>query len=412
MTSKLIKNTVYLYLTTAAKIIAPLITLPWLTRVLAVDTYGTVAYVKAFASYAQLLLDFGFLLSATRDVALSASNKSKVGRIVGDTLVEKLLLASIGAVATGIAIVFVPLLTENALFTWLYYLSCAATILILDFLFRGLEKMEYVAIPLCCAKILVVIATILLVKSDRDMILIPVIEIIGNILAGTISLLLFRRLGIRFFVSGLRTWLRNLKVSGVYFLSNFATTFLGALTTLIVGIVMSKSDVAFWSVCMMVVSAAKSMYAPLGNSLYPHMVVHEDLKLIRKTCLMFTVPLIACAGIVMLFGTELMALVGGAPYAAAGETLKMLVPVLLFSFYSMLLGWPALGVVGKAQDVTLTTVGTALLQLAILGGLIATNTMSLATLAIACGISEFVLLASRFVALSLRERERTSNTSD
>lgn len=399
MSGKLVKNTICLYLVTAAKIIGPLVTLPWLTRSLSVDTYGVVAYVKAYASYMQLLLDFGFLLSATKDIALSLKDSGVVGRIVGDTLVEKLILAATGAVITCAAILFIPILAENVVFTWLYYLSCVATLLILDFLFRGLEKMEYVAIPLCCAKVFVVIVTIALVDNDQDMFLVPLIEIVGNLFAGAISLFFFWRLGIHLNFSGLKRWFHDLRVSGVYFLSNFATTFLGAMTTLVVGVVMSTTDIAFWSVCMMVVAAAKSMYAPLGNSLYPHMVVHKDLGLVRKVARTFTAPLVVCCVVVLFFGSELMALIGGESYAAAGEPLKMLVPVLAFSFYSTLLGWPSLGVVGGANKVTFTTVAAAVLQTITIGCLVVFDSLTLASLALCCGLSELCLLVLRFAFL-------------
>ena len=53
-----------LYIMNIAKLVFPLITLPYLTRVLSVDCYGVVSYVKATMVYAQLVVDFGFMLSA------------------------------------------------------------------------------------------------------------------------------------------------------------------------------------------------------------------------------------------------------------------------------------------------------------------------------------------------------------
>ena len=62
------KNTFMLYLMNIAKMVFPLVTLPYLTRVLSVPVYGVVTYVKAVMQYMQLLLAFGFALSATRDI--------------------------------------------------------------------------------------------------------------------------------------------------------------------------------------------------------------------------------------------------------------------------------------------------------------------------------------------------------
>ena len=66
----LFKNTFSLYIMNFAKLIFPLFTLPYLTRVLSTESYGVVTYVKAFVTYIQLVLDFGFLLSATKEIVL------------------------------------------------------------------------------------------------------------------------------------------------------------------------------------------------------------------------------------------------------------------------------------------------------------------------------------------------------
>ena len=91
--SKVLKNTVMLYIMTFAKMIFPLVTLPYLTRVLTVDGYAVVSYVKSAMVYMQIFMDFGFLLSATKDIVLAGGNKEAVSEILGETLQAKILLA-------------------------------------------------------------------------------------------------------------------------------------------------------------------------------------------------------------------------------------------------------------------------------------------------------------------------------
>lgn len=64
--NKLIQNTSMLYLLSAAKMLFPFLTFPYLTRVLSVDGYALIVYVKAVMQYMQLWVDFGFILSATK----------------------------------------------------------------------------------------------------------------------------------------------------------------------------------------------------------------------------------------------------------------------------------------------------------------------------------------------------------
>lgn len=397
--SRLRKNTLYLYTATIIKLIGPLITLPYLTRILSVDSYGYVSFVKSYAIYMQLLLDFGFLLSATKDIALIGADLKKVGRIVGDTLLEKIILAIVGAAATIVLCSLMPLLGGNLLFTWLYFFSCVATISILDFLYRGLQKMEYVAIPLIIAKVMVVVLTIAFVKNDGDLLLIPAFELLGNACAGIVSFAFLCKVGVKPVCSSASTWLKDLKESGVYFLSNFATSFFGALTTFVVGVYLEVSQVAFWGICMTGVSAAKAIYAPLGNSIYPHMVESKDIALVNRLARKGIVPLAIMCAIVVCFSDQIMSLVGGDAYAAAGDVLVLLLPVMVFSFYSMLYGWPVLGVLGDPKDVTYTTIAAALVQAGSIFFLIVIGHLDLVTLAVCCALSEFFLLASRGLIL-------------
>ncbi len=412
MKNKLLSNTIYLYILTIVKMLFPLITLPYLTRILTVDVYGSVAYVKAYMSYVQLVLDFGFLLSATKDIALAKNNnKSKIEYILGNTLAEKVILLFASAFFTLIASFCIPILNSNKLFLWLYFIGIGVTIFLPDFLYRGIEKMECVTIPYTVSKIVSIILTLSLIKDDGDLLLIPVFEIISNVVAVLISLVLLKKLKIRIRFNGFKVWFKDLKESAVYFMSNFATTVFGALTTLVVGVLLDEKDVAYWSVCMQVVSAAKSMYAPISNSIYPHMVKNKDLKLVSKIRNLMIIPLVAGSIIVIFWGEAVMTIIGGESYAYAGYILKLLLPVIIASFYSMLYGWPVLGAIGKEKQTTVSTVVAAILQIAGILTIYGLDMFNLVSLAICCGISEIALLIIRYSIFLKNKKLFTQNRS-
>ena len=98
MKNKVLGNTVMLYIMTFAKMVFPLITLPYLTRILTVDGYAVVSYVKSAMIYMQILLDFGFLLSATKDIVKVIDNSQSVSEILGETLQAKFLLAILASI--------------------------------------------------------------------------------------------------------------------------------------------------------------------------------------------------------------------------------------------------------------------------------------------------------------------------
>ena len=109
---KLAQNTFSLYLMNIVKLIFPLFTLPYLTRVLSTNTYGVVTYVKALIVYVQLILDFGFLLSATKDIVSANGDKKIINAIIGDTIVSKIFLAVIASIIYIVLTLLIPLMRQ------------------------------------------------------------------------------------------------------------------------------------------------------------------------------------------------------------------------------------------------------------------------------------------------------------
>ena len=91
--TKVVSNTIMLYLMTFAKLIFPLLTLPYLTRVLSEESYAVVSYVKSCMVYMQMIIDFGFILSSVKDIVKANENKEEIGSIVGHTFLAKLFLS-------------------------------------------------------------------------------------------------------------------------------------------------------------------------------------------------------------------------------------------------------------------------------------------------------------------------------
>ena len=119
--NKVVQNTAMLYIMNIAKLIFPLLTLPYLTRVLSVDGYAVVTYVKAVMTYVQLIIDFGFILSATKDIVRAGDNKTEIGYITGDAILGKGLLSLASLASLAVMTLQIPILRQNPVFTFLSF---------------------------------------------------------------------------------------------------------------------------------------------------------------------------------------------------------------------------------------------------------------------------------------------------
>ena len=181
----------------------------------------------------------------------------------------------------------------------------------------------------------------------------------------------------------------------MYFISEAATTVFGALNTVLVGIFMDKSDVAYWAVCLQLVSAVRAMYTPINNGIYPQMIKTKDINIIRKTVKVFLPIVIIGCLIVLIFAEQILVIAGSAKYAAAAPVMRCLVPVLFFSFPAMLLGWPTLGALDKVKETTKTTLAAAFVQIAGLAALGLTGNFEIMLVALMKSFTEMCLMGFR-----------------
>lgn len=392
---KATKNTSMLYLMNIAKMVFPLVTLPYLTRVLSVDCYAVVAYVKAVMQYVQIALIFGFTLSATKDIVNAKGDKEQIGRITGSVLEAKGILSVIAGFVLFVMTLFIPLLRENPLYTFLAFINIVITEMLADFLFRGIDRMEVITVRFVVSKLISTLLTFVFIKIDSDILLIPIFDILGSVVALALVLLEIRKMGIRIRKSPIKDALAKLKESAIYFASDMATTAFGALNTVLVGIFVTRSDVSYWSLCMQLVSAVQSMYTPITSGIYPTMIRTKSIGFLKKITMIFMPIVIVGCIICFVFARLILTIVGGNQYAEAYPVFQALVPVLFFSFPAMLYGWPALGPIGKQKEATTSTICTAVLQVLGLVLLILLGKFTLISIAILRGLTELFMLIMR-----------------
>ena len=140
------ENTFWLAIFQLAKMVFPFLILPILTRRLSVETYGNLTFIKTVMNFLQIFLDFGFMLSATKEIAKIKNDTNKIQQIMADTLLARLLLGGIGLLLIIILSFFFPILGNNFLFTITSYLTVFLSIFLFDFLFRGLEIIHVMTI--------------------------------------------------------------------------------------------------------------------------------------------------------------------------------------------------------------------------------------------------------------------------
>lgn len=405
------KNTFFLYIMTGAKFVLPLIITACLTRRLGPDAYGVISYLTPVMGYFILLFDFGFNFSATKKIAQHRADPVLIEKTIAAVYTAKILLVLAGFLPLMLLLLCIDLLRQYVLLTVLYYLSTAAQIFIPDFLYRGLEKMEGVTTRYILAKLITAVLIFLAVRDDGGLILVPLAYLIGTVAAALhTNHHMVKKLGYRVALGGLREAAAELRESGIYFVSTFASTALSVTSTFVMGIVgMPTAQIAYWGVAFQVVQAVQAMYDPITTSIYPHVAGKRDHKFVLRITLCL-LPLVA-AGCVLLYCLAGLAvkIIAGSAYLAAVPVLQALTPMLLFSFVAQMLGFPLLGALGQERQASFTTLVAAGAQILGLVGLALSHHFTLLSLALLRNVTEliFMILRIYFVGVFLRERRKS-----
>lgn len=391
------KNIIMLYGFSIAKIVFPLLTLPYLTRILSVEAYGAVSYVKTVMTYMQLVIDFGFMLSGTKEIVLKKNNSEQLSQAVGDILIARLILCGMSFVALLLLSFFLPILRNNLAYTLMSFCPVVMTVFLFDYLFRGLERMQVITSRFILMKGFSTVLTFVLVKEDKDIMLIPILDIIGSIFAIVLVLIEIKKIGIRISFTGLKSAFVKLRESSIYFASNIATTVGGALSTLLIGAFLDASDIAYWSVAMQVINVALTLYSPIIDGIYPTLLKNRDYSVIKRMLTIFLPLITVGCVIVMLFSNIIVTTAFGDKYISSANILRGLIPVAFFAFPAQIIGWPMLGTIEKTKQVTITTIIYGTFNIVCLLVLIALGMFTLKNIIIVRVLSEFVLFLGRFV---------------
>ena len=124
--------------------IFPLITLPYLARVLSVEKFGLVFFAVAFMGYFDILVDFGFGLSATREVAINRHNQNNLSNIFNSVTTIKFGLILVSYLLLVLATMFVPKIHDSWLIFHLSFLMVVGNAIYPVWFFQGMERMKYI----------------------------------------------------------------------------------------------------------------------------------------------------------------------------------------------------------------------------------------------------------------------------
>jgi O-antigen/teichoic acid export membrane protein len=342
---RLNSNLLALYLLQAANYLAPMATLPWLTRVLGADSYGQMGLTVALIAYAAIFIDYGFSLSATKKIAVNRDDRVTCSAIFWSTLASKGLLFIAAMAALLILTLVVPRFAELRGLILIGSLTLVGTVLTPIWYYQGIERMQSFASLSALARIVSIPLVFLCVTSPDDIAIAVLIQAGTYAVIGIATLLaLIARREVLSPNISFAQCRDAFKDGAVLFFANAGVSLYTAANIVILGVVSTNEQVGYFAGSMAIMRAVNGLMSPFAQALYPRMsyLMAHDRKQARAA-LRPAVAIVACvsftAAVVLFFGAgPILSLLLGSQFANATPILRWLAPTVFIVSTSNMLG--------------------------------------------------------------------------
>ncbi|NNV08005.1 flippase [Geobacillus sp. C56-T2] len=268
---RLLENFLSLATLQGLNYILPLLTLPYLVRVLGPANYGLIAFAQSFIQFFVIFVDYGFNLSATNQIAVYREDREKVQRIFSTVIAIKTLFAVIGFAVLCLLVFLVPKFQEHKLVYIFTFGMVIGNVLFPVWFFQGMERMRYITVLNIIAKTLFTSGVFLLVKQQDHILLVPLLNSLGTMLVGLLSLAMVKgTFGIHVILPTWSDVKHQLKEGWHLFISTVAISLYTISNTFILGLFTNNTIVGYYASAEKIINAANGMINPVSQAIYPY----------------------------------------------------------------------------------------------------------------------------------------------
>lgn len=267
---RLAQNTLALYGVQFGTFVVPLVTLPYVARVLGDSAFGLVVLSQGFGLLLVTVLDFGFVATASRAVSTNRNDPQTLARNVASTQGAKLMLVGAALAASLVALMAIPQLRDNPEYAAYATIAALGSGLTPWWFFLGTEKIRLAALIQLSGRALAAALTFVLVKDPDDGWLILALWAGAEVIvSSTLNLMMYRQ--VRLLAPRLKGALASLRESAVLFVGVGALSLYTSANVVLLGLFAPNAQVAHFGASERVARAGSLVIGPVVVAVYPRL---------------------------------------------------------------------------------------------------------------------------------------------
>ena len=357
MKASIMKNTVLNMVKTLSALLFPLITIPYVTRVLGAENYGKINFGSSIISYFTLIAALGLSTYAIRECSRVRDDKAKLSQLASELFSINMVTTFISYVLLAVLLILFPRFHDYRQLIIIQSTAVLMTTVGCDWLNSAMEDFQYISIRTIAFQVVSLVLMFLFVRESDDYLNYAIISAISSGGANLLNVR-YRR---RYCRVGLTTripWKHHLTPIFLLFVMSLSQTVFTSADITMLGLMNGDYEVGIYSTAIKIERIISQVVSSNALVLMPRMsylyAVGDQEKInstLHKILAVFLVIGFPCFAGAFAISKDIILLVAGAEFAAAGLPLQ----IAMFSFLFSLLGGSFLGNVvllsaGKEKD--------------------------------------------------------------
>ena len=322
----------------AATYLLPIIVLPYLFQVIGAEKFGLIAFAQAFVQYFMILTDYGFTITATKEISLSQHHHEKICKVYSSVMTVKMTLAFLSMLMLCVIVYFIPKFRNDWIIYVLSFGAVVGNTLFPVWFFQGTERMKYIANLNIAGELIYVFCIFLLVKGPDDYLMVPLINSFVFLATGLLGqYFIFRKFKVKYRFEGFKSFAEQLKVGWNLFISIVAINAYTTTRIFAVGLMTNNTITGYYSIAERIANAVQTF--PLSSftqALFPRLskIFHKNKNkafLMMKHIQSITIQIsLICLPVIFILAPIIVHLVCGKDYPQVLLSLRLLIVSVFF----------------------------------------------------------------------------------
>ncbi|HFK5507341.1 flippase [Elizabethkingia anophelis] len=267
----LIKNIASLGVVQMVNFIFPLITVPYVSRIIGPEGYGIINYATAFIVYFTLLIAYGFDLTATRRISKNPEINN-VSMIASEVLLARFGLFIVSSLFFILSYLYIEPLSRTGIISIILFIGTISTVISPQFIFQGFQDLGIFAKVNFIRGILNTILVFILIKKSSDYLWLPILTASFSII---INIFLFfysqNKFNIRYKIVDFNRIMKLILDEKMIFFSTVVISLYTSTNTVILGFFADNNEVGYYTTSQNFLNIVNSVLSiPLATALYPY----------------------------------------------------------------------------------------------------------------------------------------------